>query len=167
MSTILRRGPLKMAELKNRILREIGAIARCIQATSDIKYRQISLHRGQFIFLARVCEHPGINLIDLSHMLKVDKTTATKAVAKLASAGYLARERDAADKRIWHLFPTAKALEIYPRIIAEENRSLDAGLAGFTPEEEAAMGTLLHRMRINLEKEWHSMKIPGGGRNHE
>jgi len=92
--------------LKNEILREVGAVARCIQSISDIKYREIKLQRGQFIFLTRICEHPGINLIELSGLLKVDKTSTTKAIQKLLAEGYVLRERDGTDKRMWRLVPS-------------------------------------------------------------
>ena len=34
------------------------------------------------MFLTRVCENPGINFVDLSNMIKVDKTKTTKVVKK-------------------------------------------------------------------------------------
>jgi DNA-binding MarR family transcriptional regulator/N-acetylglutamate synthase-like GNAT family acetyltransferase len=146
-----------MTSLKSSVLREIGALARCVQAISDVKYRELKLHRGQFIFLTRVCEHPGINLIDLSNMLKVDKTTTTKAVGKLAAEGYLTRRRGN-DQRMWHLHPTTKATAIYPYIIAEENRSLDICLSGFSQAERETAGRLLARMRSSLEQDWLRLK---------
>ena len=143
-----------MSELKNPILREVGALARCIQSISDIKYRELNLQRGQFIYLTRVCENPGINQIDLSHLLKVDKTTTTKAVQKLLAEDYVRRERDTNDKRIWHLFPTEKALAVYPLIIEEENRYIDLCFSGFSAEERAAVVALTGRMRRNIEEYW-------------
>lgn len=148
-----------MTELNSRLLREIGALARCVQAISDVKYRELRLHRGQFIFLTRVCEQPGINLIDLSNMLKVDKTTTTKAVGKLAAEGYLTRRRGD-DRRMWHLYPTGKATAVYPQIIAEENRSVDICLDGFSQDEREGVGRLLARMRASLEADWQKLKAP-------
>ena len=58
-------------------------LARSIQSISDVKFKEFNLQRGQFIFLTRVCENPGFNQIDLSNLLKVDKTTTTKAIQKL------------------------------------------------------------------------------------
>ncbi|HWQ61722.1 MAG TPA: MarR family transcriptional regulator, partial [Negativicutes bacterium] len=96
-------------KLKDGHLREVGALARCIHSINDLKYRELGLQRGQFIFLTRVVEHPGVNLAELSAMLRVDKTTTTKAVQKLLAAGLVARERDAADARMWRLVPTDRA----------------------------------------------------------
>ncbi len=144
--------------LKSEILREIGAVARCIHTLADVKYRAIDLQRGQFTFLTRIVEHPGVNLAELSDLLKVDKTTTTKAVQKLMAAGYVQRERDAADGRMWRLVPTELALEVYPGIIAEENNSIDICFAGFSGGERTTALNLLARMRANIEAAWREQK---------
>ena len=66
--------------MNSDILREIGTLSRCIHFISDVKFKEISLQKGQFTFLTRICENQGINQIDLSNLLKVDKTTTTKAI---------------------------------------------------------------------------------------
>jgi DNA-binding MarR family transcriptional regulator len=147
-----------MTKLNNEILREVGMLARSIQSISDIRFREFKLQRGQFIFLTRICEHPGINLIDLSNILKVDKATTTKAIQKLIEENYVLRERDSVDKRMWHLFPTLKAKEIYSFIIQDENRNLEVCLKGFTPEERHTVHQLLKKMCGNIEQDWKELK---------
>lgn len=147
-----------MTKLKNEILREVGMLSRCIQSISDIKFREINLQRGQFIFLTRICEQPGINLIELSNILKVDKATTTKAIQKLLKEKYVLRERDVADKRMWHLFPSSKAKEIYSYIIQEENQNIEICLKGFTLEERHTVYQLLKKMRENIEQDWKDLK---------
>lgn len=144
--------------LNSRVLREVGALARCIQSVSDIKYREIKLQRGQFIFLTRICENPGINLIELSNCLKVDKTTTTKAVQKLIRENYVQREKNDEDKREWRLYPSARALEVYSMIIQEENRNIELCFSGFSPEEKDKAYQLLRRMRKNIELDWKALK---------
>lgn len=133
-------------------------LARCIQSISDIKYREIRLQRGQFIFLTRICECPGINLIELSNILKVDKATTTKAIQKLMEENYVLRERNSADKRMWHLFPSASAQKIYPYIIQEENSNIESCFTGFSSEEKDIVYQLLKRMRENIEQVWKEQK---------
>lgn len=133
-------------------------LARCIQSISDIKYREIRLQRGQFIFLTRICECPGINLIELSNILKVDKATTTKAIQKLMEENYVVRERNHSDKRMWHLFPSSIAQEIYPYIIQEENRNIEICFNGFSSEEKDTVYQLLKKMRENVEQDWKELK---------
>ena len=145
-------------KLENEVLREVGMLARCIQSISDITYREINLQRGQFIFLTRICESPGVNLIELSNILKVDKATTTKVVQKLMKEDYVLRERYESDKRGWHLYPSAKAQEIYPYIIQEENRNIETCFTGLSLEEQDTVYQLLKRMCKNIDQHWKEVK---------
>mgnify|MGYP000971730839 FL=1 len=149
---------LTIIALNSDILREIGALSRCINSINDVKFKEINLQKGQFTFLTRICENHGINLIDLSNLLKVDKTTTTKAIQKLIEAGYIYKERDAVDKRIWRLYPMEKALEVYAFIIGEENRSIEICLNNFTSEEKELVNNLVKKMRENIENHWREIK---------
>lgn len=144
--------------MDNFILREVGMLSRAIQSISDIKYKEINLQRGQFIFLTRVCENPGINQIALSNLLKVDKATTTKAIQKLWDEGYVNKERDALDKRMWRLFPTEKAQAVYPMIIQEENRNIAICFNRFAESEKRLVYELVKRMREDIDDEWKKLK---------
>lgn len=133
-------------------------VSRCINTISDIKFRELDLQKGQFIFLTRVCEHPGINQIDLSNLLKVDKTTTTKAIQKLIDSGYIRKTRDALDKRMWRLFAEKKGLQIYHLLIDEENHNIAVCLTNFTEEEKEAVQQLVKKMRQNIENSWKKLK---------
>lgn len=140
------------------ILREIGMIARCFQSISDIEFREINLAKGQYLFLVRICENPGINQEMLSNMLKVDRTTTAKAVKKLAEKEYIVKKNSEKDKRAFELYPGKKALEIYPFLRREENFSTDSALNGFNKEEKAILFNLVKRMRNNIENDWLTAK---------
>ena len=153
--------------LNHQFLREVGAVARCVQSLSDVNFKKLALQRGQFVFLTRICESPGLHLLELSQLLKVDKATATKAVQKLEAEGYVRKEQNQTDKRMVHLFPTERAQEVYPELIAEENRYLARCFAGMTKDEQALAETLIERIRENIETEWLAWKTGKGGENHE
>ncbi|SDL22837.1 MarR family winged helix-turn-helix transcriptional regulator [Romboutsia lituseburensis] len=147
-----------MEKLTNDILREIGSLSRAIHSISDIKYKELKLQKGQFTFLTRICENPGINFIDLSNMLKVDKTTTTKVVQKLIKVGYVDKIQDETDKRGYNLFPTQKSIEVYDLIIKEENRNIEVCLDKFTESEKMVINQLVKRMSKNIETDWKNKK---------
>lgn len=140
------------------ILREIGMIARCFNSISDIEFREINLAKGQYLFLVRVCENPGINQEMLSNMLKIDRTTTAKAVKKLEEKGYIIRKSSEKDKRAFELYPGEKAKEIYHFLRKEENFSADTALIGFSEKEKELLYSLIKRMRTNIEKDWTVVK---------
>ncbi len=133
-------------------------LARCINSISDIKFKELNLQKGQFIFLTRVCENPGINQIDLSNLLKVDKTTTTKVIQKLIETDYISKKRDDIDKRMWRLYPEKKGLEIYTFVIQEENRNIEICFDNFTEEEKQLAYQLVKKMRKNIENDWKEIK---------
>jgi len=142
-----------MAALSSTILRDVGAIARTVQSLSDIGYRALGLQKGQSVFLTRLCENPGINLNRLSELVRVDKTTTTKAVQKLEALGYVERRVDGADGRSRLLKPTRKALRKYGLLVADENAHLERCLGGFSPGEIRHASELLGRIRDNLDRQ--------------
>lgn len=150
-----------MEKLENGLLRDIGVLSRVIHYISDVKYKEFNLQKGQFIFLTRICENPKINFIDLSNMLKVDKTTTTKAVKKLIALGYVYREADEFDKRSYNLLPTSTGIEIYNNIINEENRQIDACFKGFNKEEKELTLKIMNKMSKNIETDWIKLKGKG------
>lgn len=141
-----------------KVLRFVGALYRAINSKADSKYKQFNLQKGQYMFITRVCENPGINFMDLSNMLKVDKTTTTKAVKKLIDIGYLDKQQDENDRREYKLTPTKKALEVYEFIIHEESKQFEISFRDFTEEEKQMATALIKRMSENIEEYWLDIK---------
>lgn len=151
-----------MKKLQNEIFRDIGTLFRALHSVNDIKYKEFQLQKGQFIFITRVCENPGITLVELARILTVDKSTVTKAVTKLMAIGYIEKRSNENDGRGFKLFPTEKALEVYDIIIDEENKSIELSMAGLTKQEKEIVKKLIEKMSKNTKEEW--LKIKGGKR---
>lgn len=143
-----------MKKLESKALRFVGTLARAINSKSDLKYKQIGLQKGQYMFLTRICENPKINLANLTEMVKVDKTTTTKAVQKLIDLGYISKEQSKKDKRNFELIATDKGLEIYKVIIKEEEKHLEISFNDFSDEEVEMATNLIERMSKNIEEYW-------------
>ncbi len=141
-----------------RVLREIGMIARCVNTIADAEYRRFSLEKGQFLYVVRVCEYPGINQETLSNMLKVDRSTTAKAVGKLIKQGYMRKERSEKDKRSYKLFPTPRARQAYDVLRNVEDKAAESALSNFSDDEKMMVLTLLAKMRKNVEQDWETMK---------
>lgn len=145
-------------KLNSSLLRDAGALYRSVQSVMDLRFRQHGLKRGQFIFLTRICENPGIHQIDLTVACRVDKGTAAKAVSKLSEKGYVRREADEFDSRAWKLYPTEKGRKLYQQIIREENQEIAICLQDFTPQEKEEAQKLMRRLSSNFESYWLAEK---------
>ncbi|MCY7892941.1 MarR family transcriptional regulator [Bacillus vallismortis] len=142
----------------NDILREIGMIARALDSISNIEFKDLDLTRGQYLYLVRIYENPGIIQEKLAEMIKVDRTTAARAIKKLEMQGFIQKMPDEQNKKIKKLFPTEKGKKVYPLLRREGEHSVEVALSGFTPEEKETISVLIHRVRNNIERDWEYVK---------
>ncbi|WP_421103125.1 MarR family winged helix-turn-helix transcriptional regulator [Sporosarcina psychrophila] len=140
------------------ILREIGMIARALDSISNIEFKEYDLTKGQYLYLIRICENRGIIQEKLAEMIKVDRTTAARAIQKLEINGFIEKKGDAQNKKIKKLFPTEKGENVYPFIKKENDYSNIMALEGFSEEEAETTFNLLQRIRENVEKDWGFVK---------
>ncbi|MFB5196038.1 MarR family winged helix-turn-helix transcriptional regulator [Neobacillus sp. KR4-4] len=147
------------------ILREIGMIARALDSISNIEFKEYDLTKGQYLYLVRICENPGIIQEKLAEMIKVDRTTAARAIKKLEMSGFIEKKEDQQNKKIKKLFPTEKGNYVYPFIRRENDYSNMVALEGFSEREVETMFTLLQRVRKNIEVDWEFVK-KGNKRNY-
>ncbi|ANY76132.1 MarR family winged helix-turn-helix transcriptional regulator [Paenibacillus ihbetae] len=140
------------------ILREIGMIARALDSISNIEFKEYDLTKGQYLYLVRVCENPGIIQEKLAEMIKVDRTTAARAIKKLELHGFIEKKDDQHNHKIKKLFPTEKGKYVYPFIIKEHEYSNRVALEGLSESEAEDLLNLLQRVRKNVEKDWEFVK---------
>jgi DNA-binding MarR family transcriptional regulator len=140
------------------ILREIGMIARALDSISNIEFKEFDLTKGQYLYLVRICENPGIIQEKLAEMIKVDRTTASRAIRKLENNGFIEKTDDEHNKKIKKLFPTEKGENVYPYIKRENDYSNLVALEGFSESEVETLSHLLQRVRKNTEKDWEFVK---------
>lgn len=140
------------------ILRDIGMIARALDSISNIEFKEVDLTRGQYLYLVRICENPGIIQEKLAEMIKVDRTTTARAIKKLESNGMIERLEGKENKKIKKLYPTKKGAEIYPFIIRENNYSNAVALNGLSDEEAKQLEYLLKKVCKNISEDWNFVK---------
>jgi DNA-binding MarR family transcriptional regulator len=140
------------------ILREIGMIARALDSISNIEFKEFNLTKGQYLYLVRICENPGIIQEKLAEMIKVDRTTTARAIKRLEMQGLIEKRDDRQNKKIKKLFPTEKGQSVYPFIRRENDYSNAVALAGLSEEEVETLFYLLQKIRKNIELDWEFVK---------
>jgi DNA-binding MarR family transcriptional regulator len=143
------------------ILREIGKIARCFESISNIEFKEFHLEKGQYIYLVRICENPGIIQERVAEMLNVDRATASRAIMKLESNGFVEKNSSPDNKKILLLYPTQKGARIFEVLKKEEEYSNRTALCGISGEEQALVLNYLVKMRKNIETDWELVKKGG------
>ncbi|MGG6361167.1 MarR family winged helix-turn-helix transcriptional regulator [Peribacillus frigoritolerans] len=140
------------------ILREIGMIARALDSISNIEFKEFDLTKGQYLYLVRICENPGIIQEKLAEMIKVDRTTAARAIKKLEIQGLIEKKNDEENKKIKKLYATDKGETLYPFLKKEGEYTDKVALSGFSLDEAETMLHLLQRVRKNIEVDWEFVK---------
>lgn len=140
------------------ILREIGMIGRALDSISNIEFKEYDLTKGQYLYLVRVCENPGIIQEKLAEMIKVDRTTAARAIKKLVINGFIEKREDLHNKKIKKLFPTEEGEKVFPFLKRENDHSNSVALAGLSETEVETLFKLLQKVRKNVEKDWEYVK---------
>lgn len=140
------------------ILREIGMIARCLESIANIEFKDLNLNKGQFLYLVRICENPGIIQEKVAEMIKVDRTTAARAIKKLEQQGFIVKVRDEENKKIKKLYATEKGMQLNPFFERELEHSSNVILKDFTDEDKEKFYQYLVKMRKNIEADWEYVK---------
>lgn len=103
--------------------------------------------------MVRICENPGIIQERLAEMIKVDRTTAARAIKKLEMNGFIEKKEDPHNKKIKRLYPTEKGSKVFPFILRENEYSNSVVLEGFTEDEIETFSN-----SFNVEKDWEFVK---------
>ena len=148
-----------------KVLREIGIIARALDSIANIEFRDLDLARGQYLYLVRIGEQPGIIQEELSDLLKVDRSTVARSVKKLADKGFIRELTDSSNQKIKKWILTEKGQALYPFILAEHAYSEKTALKGFSKPEILQLEEWLAKMRENVAADWELVK-KGQKRNY-
>ena len=146
------------AALLADILRSIGVIARSLDSISNIEFKKYDLTKGQYIYLARIYEHPGIIQEKVAEMINVDRTTAARAIKKLESNDFIIRKQSDDNKKEKKLYVTEKGKQTYPILDREEHYSNEIALKGLSAAERKQIFSLLERVEDNISENWEYVK---------
>lgn len=129
------------------IIRTIGAVTRTIQIDSNNHFKELGLNNNLFIYIIRVCEKPGMFLGELADNVQIDRTTAFRTIKKLATLGYFELKKDAVSQKIKRVYPTEKAMDIYPQLHEYEQKQSDFLLSNLSTEEIAQLKQLMAKLK--------------------
>ncbi|GAA3639262.1 MarR family transcriptional regulator [Lactobacillus hamsteri] len=147
------------------VLRQIGTIARSLDSIANIEFKEMNLNRGQYLYLVRISENPGIISDRLAEMLSVDRTTTARSIQKLVKNNLVYKESDQDNKKIKHLFLTDEGKELAKVIERENSFSNQMALNGLTESEKSELARLLKTVEKNASNNWQFVK-KGGKRKY-
>jgi DNA-binding MarR family transcriptional regulator len=114
--------------------------------------QKYGLGSGHFFFLRVLMSKEGISQNELSDILGVDKATTAKAMSKLTEAGYVKRDIDSLDTRVYRLFLTDNGKKIGQKLRKLGSELEEILTEGFSDDEKQQLLSLLERAATNAKK---------------
>ncbi|WP_282806457.1 MarR family winged helix-turn-helix transcriptional regulator [Lactobacillus isalae] len=147
--------------VKEDILRQIGSISRALDSIANIEFKDLKLNRGQYLYLTRIFEHPGIISDRLATLLNVDRTTTARGVRKLEQVGLILKKDDKSNKKIKHLYVTDSGEKLAKEIEKENVYSNELVTKGLSKSEQAELQKYLSIIEKNASENWSFVKNGG------
>ena len=125
-------------------------VARLMRTIYDRRVKSLGLTRSQWWVLNHLFRGDGVTQTELADTLEIEKPTLGRLLDRLQSKGWVRREADARDGRVWRVYLTAEvepAMRTLRAVAAELRRDALAGLSA--AEREHFVDTLLG-IRSNL-----------------
>jgi MarR family transcriptional regulator, transcriptional regulator for hemolysin len=125
-------------------------VARLMRTIYDRRVKSLGLTRSQWWVLNNLFRGDGLTQTELADVLEVEKATLGRLLDRLEAKGWIRREADARDGRVWRVYLTAEvepAMRTLRTVAAELRRDALAGLSA--AESERFVDTLL-AIRSNL-----------------
>ena len=137
---------------KLNIIARLAEANRYVQNHLDKRYRPLEISGYDHVYITLACRNPGISQKDLKRYLTVDQSNITRNVIRLGKSGFIRRERDEKDKRVWRIYPTEKSQKNYQTIVQIFDDLQDEILKDFTQEEKENLSDYLIRIKNHLSK---------------
>jgi DNA-binding MarR family transcriptional regulator len=119
----------------------------------------LGLGMGQSLILREIMTHYGINEAQVSILLKLDKSTVTRAVKRLVEAGYVHKKPNPADRRSHHLLSTNMAKVLKSQFDMADQSLAEALLKEFNEEDTEMFAKYLRRASANVHHVLHSPPV--------
>ncbi|OJG72412.1 hypothetical protein RV11_GL002994 [Enterococcus phoeniculicola] len=133
-------------------------ISRALEDISNKEFKELHLNKGQYVYLARIVEHPGIINDSLAECTRSDRTSVAKSVKNLEKEGLVRKESDVENKKIRRLYATNKGVDLYQILAREERYSEKKAIAGLTIKEQNQLLSLLKHVNQNVTDDWLYVK---------
>ena len=130
----------------------IGVSYRRSQKFYTEHLKNLGVSSGQYMFLIIICENAGKTQEELSEQMLIDKGTTANVLSQLEDNGFLTKSINSNDRREYKIFPTDKAVAVYPEILKIREVWHRKLTENFSEIERDIFEKLLEKTMINAVK---------------
>lgn len=110
----------------------VNDVARLLRTAYDRRIREINLTRAQWWVLTHLYRGNGVTQTELAETLEIEKPTLGRLLDRLEEKGWVRREHDARDRRVWRVHLTKEvepALRTMRALAGDLRRDALSGLS--------------------------------------
>lgn len=127
-------------------------VSRLLRRRFDRRARDLGLSRAQWQTIACVHKKPGATQRRVAEMLEIGEAAVGRSIDRLVEAGWLAREVDPSDRRVYRIHLTPAIEPVLDQLARMSDEEDEVAFAGFSEAERAQFGAFLDRMARNIEE---------------
>jgi len=130
----------------------LNDVARLLRTAYDRRIKALGLTRSQWWVLTHLFRGDGVSQTELAETLEIEQPTLGRLLDRLQAKGWVRRDHDARDRRVWRVHLTEEvepALRTMRAIAAELRRD---ALAGMSAAERERFVDALLAIKSNLQR---------------
>jgi DNA-binding MarR family transcriptional regulator len=130
----------------------ISMVYRYAHIFFDKKLAHANVSSGLVPFIYHIFKSDSLSQDELSEIIGIDKTTTARAIKTLVNLGYVSRNRDIDDKRIYRLYLTTKGRALIPEIEQVMTEWISVISYGLSQKDKSQLQQTLRRMAENAKR---------------
>lgn len=131
----------------------LGEVTRLLRRAFDREMEAIGLTRSQWHVLVYVLRLDGPTQTALAEALDIARPSVGALIDQLENSGYVSRERDAADRRVWRIVPTRLARQRAEEFAKSAERVAARAFASVEADDLAESTGVLSAIRDALKSQ--------------
>lgn len=140
--------------MKNDGIESLGFLlhdaARLLRRRFEERGRDMGLSSAQWRLLVRLKREGKASQARLAEIMEVEPISVSRLVDRMVEAGWVARQKDPADRRVNIVVPTPQARERLESIRGFAGEVYEQAMSGMPPEERAQLLQSLSTVIENL-----------------
>ena len=129
------------------INKTISMIERDNIAYRNHMFKPYNLRGYQASYLLEICKNPGLTQDELTKNMHLDKSNVARGLQSLEALGYILRQVNPDDLRVFLLKPTDKGLQLYESIITVLKKQREYLMQDFSEQQQEQLLSYLELLK--------------------
>ena len=139
-----------MSQLEQPLGRMLAGLGKAYLGRLRTKLQHLDIDRNYYALVMIESHEGNLTQQELADLLHTDKVSIVRVVNYLSEKGYIARVRNASDKRKQGLLLTEKAKRSLPEIRQAFDEINDMALTGLAETQISEFVAIIHKIESNI-----------------